>query len=75
VRFVWPVAVEKERCVMHDLHQGFTDPAQAALGELHEFLSVADRLPEIQAYKRKFRPRGVDRGVPVGVGLSVRYGH
>jgi hypothetical protein len=36
---VWPVAVEKERSVMHDLHQGFTDPAQAAaLGELHEFL-------------------------------------
>lgn len=44
--------------MIHDLHQGFTDPGQAAaLGELHDFLNVVDRIPEIQAYKRKFRPR------------------
>ncbi len=61
-----------------DLHQGFTDVDQSAQPRmLHNFLELADSLPETRAYKRVIRselalqPGETLLDIGCGVGLEA----
>ena len=48
----------EEDTVSQDIHRGFADVDHAtARAALFDFLNLVDSLPEIQQYKRQFRPR------------------